>query len=41
MIHLLVALFASVTLAVGANKCEFVASDGSRYDISPLYVSAR
>ena len=35
-------LFALVSIVTaGVDKCEFVASDGSRYDISPLYVSTR
>jgi hypothetical protein len=26
---------------LNARKCEFVASDGSHYDISPLFIPAR
>lgn len=37
----LVLLAACWRVGDAVDKCEFVASDGSRYDISPLYVSTR
>lgn len=36
----LLLLLLSATAALQTRKCEYVASDGSHYDLSPLFIAA-